>query len=193
MVNETVHHTSPFFPSVQVILWDPWGERESGAEEKRGEGSSLSPINIMSMGVQNGLCQQNTDLLSGEEHEDERAGWEESKGRERYYHGILQVCVLYETPYISLITRNVVKIYERHRVENFNMWNPSLLGEYQLQHCNHCNIFQFQNTSQCLNNSLNWFSKDFFHECFISFTFVKNDSFVGNSAFLQCAPIKQLV
>lgn len=43
-------------------------------EEKRGEVSSLSPINIISMGAQNGLCQQNTDLLLGEERENEREG-----------------------------------------------------------------------------------------------------------------------
>lgn len=53
------------------------GERESerqGQKEKRGEGSSLSPINIISMGAQNGLCQQNTNLLPRGEHEDEREG-----------------------------------------------------------------------------------------------------------------------
>lgn len=61
------------------------------------------------MGAQNGLCQQITDLLSRGEHEDKRERGEEWKGTELYYHCLLQVCVLYGTPYISLITRNVVK------------------------------------------------------------------------------------
>lgn len=60
-----------------------------GAEEKRGEGKSLSPINIISMGDQNGFCQQNIDPLSREGRENEREGREEKKGRERYYHSML--------------------------------------------------------------------------------------------------------
>lgn len=113
MVKETVHRTSSFFPSLQFFLWDPWGEKVRWGQRRK-EGSSLSPINIISMGAQNVLCQQNTDLLSREEHENERERWEEWKGRERYYHSILQVCDLYGTPYISLISKNAVKMYERH-------------------------------------------------------------------------------
>lgn len=135
-----------------------------GQRRKEERGAVCLPLTLSLWEPQNGLCQQNTDLLSWEEHEDEREGWEERKGREKYYHGILQVCVLYGTPYISLITRNVVKIYEHHWawVKNFNMQNPSLLGEYQLHHCN---IFQSTdavqktpaNVSTTENNSLNWF------------------------------------
>lgn len=94
-----------------------WDRERKGQEEKTGGGGgSQSTINIISMGAQNGLCQQNTDLLSRQEHEDERERWEERKGRERYNHGILQVCTLYGTHYISLIARNVVKTYARHWV-----------------------------------------------------------------------------
>ncbi|KAK5904280.1 hypothetical protein CesoFtcFv8_005860 [Champsocephalus esox] len=51
-------------PRSTVPLRDAWGE-------ERREESSLSLINIVSKGDQNGLCQQNTGLLlSREERED---------------------------------------------------------------------------------------------------------------------------
>lgn len=53
-----------------------------GQKGRRGEGGSLSPINIISIGAQNGLCQQNTGLLSVGEHEDERDAGEEREERQ---------------------------------------------------------------------------------------------------------------
>lgn len=58
------------------------GERvRQGQKEKGGEGSSLSPINIISMGAQNGLCQQNTGLLSRKEHERDWMRRKKGKGK----------------------------------------------------------------------------------------------------------------
>lgn len=69
------------------------------AEEKRREGNSLSSINIISMGAQNGLCQQNTGSLSGEEHENER---EETAGliymEQPIYHRIQET----ESKYVNV-------------------------------------------------------------------------------------------
>lgn len=165
------------------------GKEREGQMREKGEGGSLSPINIISMGAQNGLCQQNTVPLSREEHENEKEEWEQRKKRVRYYHGILKVCVLYGTPYISLITRKSLKIYGHHWdwVKNLSMWNLSIRGEYQLQGCNRCKVFQSsyagsKNASQYLIGRewlFKWIvlslsnSKELIHECFIWFTFVK--------------------
>ena len=80
MVKETVHHTFPLFCSPVFPVGSTRSQRgeegggRGGAEGKGGEGNSLSPINIISMGDQNGFCQQNMDPLSREERENEREG-----------------------------------------------------------------------------------------------------------------------
>lgn len=150
MVKET-HRTTSFFPSLQFLLWDPWGEKVR-LGQRRKEGSSLSPIIIISMGAQNVLCQQNTNLLSREEHENERERWEEWKGRERYYHSILHGCDLYGTPYISLISRNAVNVAEPE--------SKSLtFDEYKLP-VSRCSSTTPDDVWSAQNNLQNWYNNN---------------------------------
>lgn len=184
MVKETVHHTSSLFPSVQLILHEGCMRRERerlGQRRKREEECSLSPINIMSMGVQNGLCQQNTDLLlSGEEHEDERE--KKAKGGRGITTASCKSVFYMEHPIYHLLLEMESEYMSVTESETSPCEIRLSLASISFSAVTTAIFFQFRNANRCLNNREQFFkliplsssnSKELIHECFISFTFVK--------------------